>query len=118
MWTVVLKYLPYIAGALALGFVVYEIDSFGYHRAEDKVTAKYEAQISEINLKSAQLLEKQIKEHNEFVERQDKLVNDLMADKNKLDRIIKENELEAAKDTHAKRPAVSKSSVLRLNRIR
>lgn len=108
MW---IKLLPYILGALVLGFVVYQIDSFGYHRAETKVTAKYEQM-----LKAA--LDEQIKKHNDFVEQQDKFLNQLTAENNRLEQIIKENEVEAGKDTTAKRPAVSKSSVMRLNRIR
>ena len=104
--------------ALLVGFAVYKVYSFGYDRAETKTTAKYESIISEINKKSAEELKKQIDEHNAFVERQNKLVNDLKADNQRLDRIMKENKSEAAKDPDAKRPALSKSSVMRLNRIR
>jgi hypothetical protein len=103
---------------LALSFAVYKIYDFGYSRAEDKVTAKYETLISDINKKSADLLNEQIAEHNEFVERQNEALNQLKAENKRLDTVIKENEIEAAKDANARRPAVSKSGVLRLNRIR
>jgi septal ring factor EnvC (AmiA/AmiB activator) len=107
-----------VVALLALSFAVYKVYDFGYSRAEDKVTAKYETTISDINKKSADLLNEQIAEHNEFVEKQNKALNQLKAENKRLDTIIKENEVEAAKDASAKRPAVSKSGVMRLNRFR
>lgn len=118
---VVKQYLYPIIGIvliLVIGFATYKVYDFGYSRAEDKITAKYEAVISDINAKSAALLKRQIKEHNEFVELQDKLLNNLKEENKRLDDVVKENEIEASKDTTAKRPAISKSGSMRLNRIR
>lgn len=109
-----LKEIITVIGLLALVFVGYKIYSFGYYRAE----TKYLKEISEINRLSADLLKKQIEEHNAFVERQNKVLNSLRADRDRLDQIMKENKSEAAKDPNAKRDALSKSSVMRLNRIR
>ena len=76
---------------LVLSFAVYKVYDFGYSRAEDKVTAKYETIISDINKKSVNLLNEQIAEHNEFVEKQNKALNQLKAENKRLDIIIKEN---------------------------
>lgn len=114
---IVKQYLSLILGVLgllALSYVGYKVYDFGYSRAE----TKYLKEISEINRLSADLLKKQIEEHNAFVERQNKVLNSLRADRDRLDQIVKENEVEASKDTNAKRPAISKSGVMRLNRIR
>lgn len=117
----IVKYLYTILGIvliLALGFVTYKVYSFGYDRAETKITAKYESIISEINRKSAEVLKKEIDDHNKFVELQDKTISELSKENSRLDKIVEENKREASKDPDAKRDALSKSSVLRLNRIR
>lgn len=118
---IVKQYLYPIVGIaliLLIGFATYKVYSFGYDRAETKVTAKYEAVISEINRKSAEVLNKQIEDHNRFVNLQKETITELQEENSKLDKIVKENKSEAAKDPNAKRDALSKSSVLRLNRIR
>ena len=118
---IVKQYLyPIVGIALVLlgGFGVYKIYSFGYDRAETKVTAKYEALISDINKKSVEALNKMIEDHNKFVNLQNETIQELSKENARLDKIMKENKSEAVKDPDAKRTAVRKSSVLRLNRIR
>jgi hypothetical protein len=115
MW---IKYLPYILGVLAilgvLSFAGYKVYDYGV----TVTTLKYEKIISDVNTASAALLEKQKAEHDRFVEAQDKIVNNIKSENNRLIAIQKENESEANKDPNAQRPAVSKSSVMRLNKFR
>lgn len=103
-----------IALLLVLGFATYKVYSFGYDRAE----IKYIKQISEINSLSADLLKKQKDEHDEFVERQDRLVNGLRSKNTELENTVRENEKEAAKEPDGNEPGIGKSRVLRLNRVR
>ncbi|QIG69462.1 hypothetical protein EVB79_092 [Rhizobium phage RHph_N3_13] len=99
---------------LVLGYTHYKAQEFGYSRAE----TKYVKQISEINSKSTELLNQQIEEHNKFVNNQAKALKNLQEENDRLSKIQEENNREATKDPTAKRPAVSKSGVMRLNRIR
>lgn len=111
------QYLYPILGVLVvlvLGYTHYKAQEFGYSRAE----TKYVKQISEINSKSAELLNQQIEEHNKFVNSQNKALKNLQEENDRLSKIQKENRSEATKDPTAKRPAISKSGVMRLNRIR
>lgn len=115
------QYLYPIVGVVVLiilGFAIYKIDNFGYNRGKSETTAKYETILSEVNSKNSELLKKLTDEHNAWVEKQDKAINELKEDNNRLEKIQKENELEASEDNNAKRPAVGKPSVLRLNRVR
>lgn len=114
---IVKQYLYPIIGVLvilAFSFIGYKIYNFGYSSAE----TKYVKQISEINSKSADLLKKQKDEHDKFVELQDKLLNNLKSKNTELENIVRENEQEAAKEPDGDEPGISKSRVLRLNRIR
>lgn len=111
------QYLYPILGVLVvlvLGYTHYKAEEFGYSRAE----TKYLKQISEINSKSAELLNQQIEEHNRFVNNQIKALKNLQEENDRLNKIQEENTSEANKDPDARRPAVSKSGVMRLNRIR
>jgi len=99
---------------LVLGYTHYKAQEFGYSRAE----TKYIKEISEINSKSADLLEKQKEEHDRFVEKQDKLLNNLKSDNERLSKIVRENEEQSAKEPDANDPGIGKSRVMRLNRIR
>lgn len=117
IWSLIKQYLYPILGVLVvlvLGYTHYKAEEFGYSRAE----TKYVKVIAEINSKSADLLKAQKEEHDKWVEKQDALVNNLEEQNKKLNDIVKENKREASQDTNAKRPAVGKPSVLRLNRIR
>lgn len=97
-----------------LGFSHYKAYNAGYDSSETKRTKE----IAEINLKSAEVLNQQIEEHNRFVNNQSAAIKALQEEDDRLDKIQKENEREANQDSNAKRPSFSKSSVLRLNRIR
>ncbi|QIG73086.1 hypothetical protein EVB99_095 [Rhizobium phage RHph_N3_19] len=99
---------------LVLSYTHYKAQEFGYSRAE----TKYLKQISEINSKSAELLNQQIEEHNKFVNNQTKALKNLQEENDRLNKIQEENTREATKDPNATRPSISKSGVLRLNRIR
>jgi len=100
--------------SLVLGLGGWKAYDYGY----DKATAKWDLERSEINKETARRLKEQVDAHNRFVEQQNKEVNNLQAENNRLEQIIKENESEASTDPNAKRPALGKSSVMRLNRIR
>ena len=99
---------------LGLGFSHYKAYNYGVMTTE----VKYIKQIAEINRTSAELLKKEIENHNAFVEEQDKKIIDLEEKNARLEQTEKENASEAAKDPDAERPALGKSSVMRLNRIR
>jgi dihydroorotate dehydrogenase len=103
-----------VIGILFVGYVEYKIYNAGYSASETKRIKE----ISEINSKSAELLKQQKDEHDRFVEKQDKLLNNLRANNEKLNEIVRENEEQASKEPDAKQPAIGKSSVMRLNRIR
>jgi len=111
------QYLYPIIGVFALvvlSFISYKIYDFGYSRAE----TKYIKEISEINLKSAELLKKQKDEHDRFVELQDKLLNNLRTKNTELEKVMRENEEQASKEPDRDEPGIGKSRVMRLNRIR
>jgi cell shape-determining protein MreC len=107
-----------LIGILLLGFISYKIYSFGYTTASNQVRAQYEKVIADINAKTAIEMARQ----NEVAEQLNKLQNeqitDLRVKNEELDRIEKENEIEAAKDPNANALGIGADSVLRINRIR